>query len=201
MKPSDFDFGTVPAWLTALIAGLSFALAWYTVRATAKDRKRNASKEVRRAAEQVTVTPIRNAKAGEGKVRVITRARNDSDLPITDVWVSVHSKLLREPAFTAQRYLDPNEVLDLDEIANAAPDPFPADGDDNRLATVTFTDAKGYRWQRWADGDLKPVIDLCASDSSAARWIVVHTPIGRIAMKRRRRQNRPPVHMRRPGAK
>ncbi len=202
MNAAALDYGTVPAWAAVLFTAVSCTLTWFATRGAYKDRKRKASEELRSAARKVTITPSRIADTDVAdKLQVTATARNDGDLPITRVWVFVLSKRLVEEACTAERYLNPGQELELREVADAVPDPFPLDGNDDLLTMVTFVDADGYHWQRWADGTLTPAIDGRPSTNPVVRWIVRLKPIGYFVMKWRKRKNRPPLQVKRPGAR
>jgi hypothetical protein len=68
--------------------------------------------------------------------------------------------------------------FEVDQVVDAAAGPYPLDGNDAFNATVSFMDGDGFAWQRWADGTMRPPVDLRTSGGPVWRWVIANTPIG-----------------------
>jgi hypothetical protein len=159
MDLNNLQLGTIlsaaPLVLTA------FLNHWLRFRAKRKERRREERKAVLSAARQVAVSPhqIHDRDQPAGFVRITAEVTNAGSLPIYDVFLTVHSKFLQQPAFTATHQLNPVTTLKLDEIVAAAPDPYPVDHDDRLQVAASFRDSEGYAWQRGATGIIRPPIN------------------------------------------
>lgn len=194
---SALDFGNVPAWGSTVIAlvGLLFVVLGYRANHGRKQRRRKERTELEAAARRVAVSPHSVSGTGmpPGFVRVTAEVFNSGDLPITNVFLRVHSLLiLQDAVFASVRQLNAGMTLKLDQVVAENPDQGTIPDSDRLWTSASFTDSDGWKWQRWADGVIRPPIDMSPRGPWSSRFNRIR-PIAWMVEKWRRRDGRPPL--------
>lgn len=160
----DLDWGNVPAWAAFISALVAVMFTW---RALARERRRDADRELRDRQEQANqvaawVSRRDGPKPGEPGNFYI-ELRNASDLPVYDVQImlrdSVGGEVLKQVWWLGASPRDTPRVMDLDSKAQVRLDYIMkrAREQKDRIyydLTLDFTDASGVRWHRQSDGRL-----------------------------------------------
>jgi len=196
MNLNDLQFSTI---LSVLSLVLTAFLYWLASRAKRKERGREEREALLSAARQVAVSPhrIHDRDQPAGFVRVTAEVTNAGSLPIYEVFLTVHSKFCKQPAFAATHQLDPWAKLKQDEVVAAASHPYPVDYDDRLQVSAFFQDSEGYQWQRWATGTIRPPINL--RPYGDWRDALIRTrPVSWMISRWRGRDSRPPVRAKLP---
>lgn len=187
----DVEWGTVPSVLSLPVA----VWAAYTSHRTRRDNARFALQE---QARQVAVSPIHetDGAASAAKVRLRASVVNSSSAPIFGVWLHIDSAYAVEDWSSFKSEVGAGERWDVDEEVLAKTEPFPVSGDSRNRVSTSFSDANGWKWQKWANGELMPPIDARPPLGRAAplRRLVP----GRVRSRWRRRKSRPPLRGRQP---
>lgn len=180
---------------TSIVASLSFGVALWALVESKRVTRQQQIADLRSQATQIIVSPldVQELTDQPAKIRVIAKVHNYSFYPIQEVWLKAHSRMIHtdQHVLTFTLELIPSGELVLDQIIEAEPNPYPLAYDDRLLVDASFTDRNGYRWQRWATGEIKPPIDL------RRQWefygIIRKMVPNKLRLRWARRRNRPPV--------
>lgn len=194
MTPTALAVCSLIVACISLLATISFQI--HNVRKS----RREVREKLERHVEAVTVSPTRIQSAGEGTVRAQCSVTNHGDRPITDVWLTIHSRFISddESATTFAPTLDPGATLPYDKVLPAEPNPYPVDLNDKLRATVGFTDSDGYKWQKWADGHFQSPLWLGPYRGRLPHWLIRVPIVAKIELKWRGRRRRAPFRQQRP---
>lgn len=140
------QWGTVSAVVAVVVSIVLYVI----------ERRKKRHEKLHEHADAVVILPseISDVPGAPGLLQVRAIATNYGAHPITNVWVNVHSHQLAKPVFDHSRHLDPGATVTSEWIAATAADVESISGNDSLLVSVVFTDSGGYRWQKWADGNL-----------------------------------------------
>jgi hypothetical protein len=196
------NFGTAIALMSFVVAFLTLV---YTCRmfwaATGRRRRRRDERvALESRARQLTVSPHRITSEGQpdGQVRATAEAHNTGSQPLYEVFLNVHSRFLQGTAVAFTHQLDPGGKLLLDEVVPAAANPYPVNYTDRLQVDAVFRDADSYQWQRYADGTLRPPIDMRPIPGWRGQLVRIR-PIGSLVSRWRARNSRPPLRELAPG--
>lgn len=185
------DWGTVPAFLSLFVALWALTEARQARRWQRRD-------DLQDQARKIHVSPQIASDVGSNLLDVVISVENLSEYPVTNVWLLTRSQLLHSDVDLVEciARLEPGGTFRVKQVVAANPDPYPISGDDHLRVTATFVDHNGYKWQRWATGEIKPPISLRArSRPMRLMWKVLPNSI---LMRWLGRENRPPVRQRLP---
>jgi hypothetical protein len=180
------DWGTVPAFGSIVVAVWALAEARLV-------RRRQKVDDLQAHAKNIVVSPSTITDLEEGSCLVETQVTNYSEYDVRDVWLHVHSKRIAEPVVKFIRSLPAKQTLTVREVCASVSDPFPFSMNDRLQVNASFVDVNGYKWQRWANGEIRPPIDLRLSRNAILRLIVRMPMIGKLVGRWKRRRNRPAI--------
>jgi hypothetical protein len=187
------DWGSVPGFLSLAVSFWALVQS----RRTAKQQRRS---DLQDQARFIVVSPLHVDDAGlpPGKVRVRIAVHNCSDYPLTDVCLRTRTQLISSTAsvWDFRPRLGVDEEFVIDEVVDAAPDPYPLPVGDRYRVMSNFVDHNGHHWQRWATGEISPTIDIEAQ--SALHRLLYRTLPKPLIDRWLRRKNRPAVRARLP---
>lgn len=184
------QWGTVSA-----MAAVVVSIVLYVV-----ERRKKRHEKLREHADAVVILPseIFDVPGETGLLHVRATATNYGAHPITNVWVRVHSQQLAQPVSDHTRQLDPGATYTREWIVATATGVEGISGNDSLLATVTFADSGGYRWQKWADGNLHIPVWAGPYRGRLPKGFMALPPMRQLNQRWEHRKRRPPRRIERP---